>query len=242
MSRFFIPPDKISENKIYVDSKPLRHIRKVMRLQKGDTIVAFDGTGREYIGVIEQDLPKSAIIDIKKTIVIKRERQISISVAQAIPKKDTMDYIVTKSTELGVDEILPIITERTIARPKLKDFDLKRTRWERIAAEAARQCGRLYLPKISNIAFFKDFLKQIKDFELILIPTLDGERIALKNALNEKPKNVLVIIGPEGDFTKREVAQAKKAGAIAVTLGENVLRCDTAAIYVLSVLSYELER
>lgn len=242
MSRFFISKDQISGDVIKIEGKEAHHILDVMRLRVSDGIVAFDGTGREYIGRIKDCRNKSV------TIEVLEERRDASSVLcrsvliQAIPKKEKMDYIVEKSTELGVSRIIPVITERTVP-----DWDDRKKaaavqRWRKIVLEASKQCGRSDVPIVEDLDALASVLKR-KVADISLIAALDDSAVRLKDALSGMAAgSIAIAIGPEGDFTPAEVEAARASEYSLVSLGKRVLKSDTAGLYVLSVLNYELTR
>lgn len=242
MSRFYVSPNSVKDGKIYVEREGCHHIIDVMRLGKGDGVVVFDGTGKEYVGKIGSVNNKRVIIDILKTRIVDRRQSVRISLAQAIPKKDKMDLIVQKATELGIDEIVPFESSRTVVKSKGERSGHKIERWFKIAIEASKQCGRSRVPKVQNIAHFNSVLDDIPKYGLAIMPCLaDNKTTLLKSALKKvsKPDNVLVIIGPEGGFSEDEIDKANARGAVLVSLGDLVLRSDTAAIAAISILNHE---
>lgn len=240
MTRFYISPDSIRRDVIYIRGQEAHHARDVMRLKVGDEIIVFDGTGKEYIGVIDKLDKKDIIAKIEKTI----KRQIDtfrLALAQAVPKSNKMDFIVEKATELGAQRIIPIITNRTIVQVDTTKATSKINRWKKLAVAASKQCGRVKIPEISEVKDFEDSLSYIKDYELALMPCLDEGVEKLKDVLkNDSVKSAIIYIGPEGDFTEDELRTAKSMGARLVSLGKEILRSDTAAITTLSILNYEL--
>jgi 16S rRNA (uracil1498-N3)-methyltransferase len=165
---------------------------------------------------------------------------VKITLAQALPKKQKFDTVIEKATELGVEKIIPLITERTIVRLNAADYKQKKSRWEAIAISAAKQSGRTKIPVVAAPQAFLDFLPCLKNFDLGLIFCLEPQAQPLKEILRQKAKqkNVLALIGPEGDFSPQETEQALNYGAIAASLGRLVLKTDTASIAVLSILTY----
>ncbi len=240
MSRFYVSPGSIRGNKIYVSTEESHHIIGVMRLSEGDAVKVFDGTGKEYNGKIESVKNKSVIIAVNRIVAAPAAPAAEISLAQAMPKKDKMDYIVEKATELGASEIIPLVSERTIVRVSHDRADHKLDRWRRIAIEAAKQCGRTNLPALRTVSRFNDLLKDFHKYDGIIMPCLSEKSIPLKDALSrvKNPKKLLLMIGPEGDFTPAEIARAEENGALLVSLGGPVLRSDTAAVAALAVLNY----
>ena len=240
MSRFYVPPECVAGGKIMIRGGELHHARDVMRLAAGDAIVVFDGTGKEYHGIIQKIDKGQMTVTIKKTAERKSEG-CRLILIQALPRSDKMDLIVEKATELGVERIIPVTTERTVARPDTKKENLKVERWRKIALIAAKQCGRTTIPEVMPITGFEDSLKALNDSEIKIIPCLYDDTKALKEVLRgRKVGSAVIFIGPEGDFTKKEVEAAKAIGAIPVSFGREILRSETAAICALSILNYEL--
>jgi len=242
--RFYVHPDSIflSENIINIKNKAeVHHIRDVMRLKKGDSVDIFDGQGSEFLCAIEEFKKDEVLIAIKGKLVSKRDKPYSVTLYQAIPKKSKMDFVIEKTVELGVDRIVPIMTERTI--PEIKDPAGRIERWKRIGMASSKQCGRRTLPVVSDITDFDNALIDSKQKGLVVFASLDKESKSLNKILRETPvpKNIAVFVGPEGDFSPAEVSMAKGSGYSICSLGDMVLKSDTAAIYILSCLSYEFQ-
>lgn len=240
MSRFFIPKEAVRGNSVLITGKEAHHILDVMRLKAQDKIVAFDGTGREYIGFIKDVKRKSLSVEVVKTSTPSHAVLPEVALFQAIPKKDKMDYIVEKATELGVYSIRPIVTKRTIVRWDDRKKAISVARWQRIAKEAAKQCGRPDVPQVSAVRNFSDCLKDSSDYDLALLAALADRTIRLKDALSAfSGGKICVAIGPEGDFTPDEIERAEEVNFKLVNLGPRVLKADTAGLVVLAVLNYE---
>lgn len=241
MSRFYVNPDSVKDRKIYIEREESHHIIDVMRLRKGDLVTVFDGSGKEYEGELSSIENGRVIINIAKIKIANKKRLVNISLAQAIPKKDTMDLIVQKATELGVDEIFPIESARTVVKFSDDRKQRKIERWNKIAIEASKQCGRTELPKIKDIICFDTVLDFMTQYDLTIMPCLSEKTVVLKSALKKisKPSKILAIIGPEGDFSKKEIDRASEKGAILVSLGNLILKSDTAAIDTIAILNYE---
>ena len=222
------------------------HARDVLRMKRGDRAVLFNGRGREIT---------AQIVDLSGDEVHFRRLQETetppfrcrITLGQAIPKGKNMDLIVQKAVEIGAAEVAPLISERTIVDLDKKEAEQKKAKWQQIAIEAAKQCGQNWLPQVHAPRKLKDFFSDEGNFDLRLIGSLQPDAIHLKKILGDytdqhrdRPKSVLMLVGPEGDFTPAELALAKTHGCRPITLGPIILRVETAAIYCLSVLSYEL--
>jgi len=242
--RFYVSPDSISPDKNIIevkDRQEIHHIRDVVRLGEGAAVDIFDGKGREFTGVIKSASKSSVVIEIKSAKAVKRDAAFSSTLYQAIPKRDKMDLIIEKAVELGVENIVPMVTERTV--PDIKDKAGKLIeRWSKIAMASSKQCGRVNLPLVSDIADFNLALEQAKKGSLVIFAALDQDARPLKSILKDAPsKNISIFIGPEGDFSPQEVRMAKENGFRICSLGRLVLKSDTAGIYVLSCLNYELQ-
>jgi len=237
--RFFITPDQVRDPSITVVDDDVRHIRTVLRKQPGDLLTLLDGQGREYtvrITAIEKEAIETEIVD-------RRERHPlvpSVILGQGLPKSDKMDFIVQKATELGVLSIVPIMTERTIV--KVKDEEKRITRWQKIAREAAMQSNRPDIPKVEMIRPFGEFIHSLAPGPqtLLLLPWEEGTE-PIKNVLrrHSETNHIVVLIGPEGGFSQAEADAARGMGFHLVSLGQNILRTETAAVAVLSIIGYE---
>lgn len=241
-NRFFTPPENIKDKKItIVDKKEIHHIIDVLRQGMGSKIFIFDGKGNEYAGTIQEILKEKISIIIDKKMEIKN-KPYQITLACAIPKKAKFDFIVEKATELGVDKIIPLETERTEVKIDKEKMLLKVNHWQQIAINASEQSQRSLIPQHDQVRQFNEVITEVNKYDLAIMPTLEGDRISISDVLSGfKGKSIIVFIGPEGDFSLEEVASAKKLGCKLVTLGENVLKVDTAAISVVAILNYILE-
>jgi len=162
-----------------------------------------------------------------------------ITLAQAIPKKGKMDDIVEKVTELGVGRIVPVLSERTVVRPDDDSGKKKVERWRKIAVEAAKQCGRTSVPEIGEITGFGEIAVNLDQYDLVLLACLSDQTSSIKEVLSGfRSGKILVLIGPEGDFTPEEIRLAYRDNCRLVSLGQRVLKSDTAGLFVLSVLNY----
>ena len=242
MKRFVVPPERLTEPAITIDQpEELHHLRDVLRLKPGDRVVCFDGRGRECDGIIQRQSASQVVIDIVGSI---RERQAALDLwlAPAVLKAEHFDWLVQKATELGATRISPLLTQRTVVRLTEEQRRRKQERWLRIARESAKQCGRATIPAIDVPVAFETALNTLKDAPLLLIPTLAVTTIPLGEVLNRVAslQQVAALIGPEGDFSREEVALAERYGARPVSLGRLTLRAETAAVAVLAMLSYAL--
>ncbi len=241
MNRFYVAQAISGGEAVITDPGQLHHLRNVLRLKPGDQVELFDGAGSEHTGtVLEISRAQARLAVSRKPPAAGQTR---IAVACALPKKDVMDEIVDKLTQLGVDEIVPLKTERVVTR--LKDpvaIASRAGRWLRIAQSAAQQSHRGRLPVIAPLTDLTALVSRAGEFDLKVMPTLCGETKSLRDILaGNRPSSVLVVIGPEGDFTAGEVAAAVRAGCVPVSLGRLVMRVSTAAIAAVSYLRLALD-
>jgi 16S rRNA (uracil1498-N3)-methyltransferase len=243
MPRFYIPPNAWNLDHLALDAGETHHALDVLRMKAGDRATVFNGCGAE--ATVEISAVEKGGITLKKIAAAKSEAlRCSITLGQAIPKGKNMDLIVEKATELGAAAIAPLLSERTIVRCDEADAISKQDKWQRVAIEAAKQCGQNWVPTVAKPQTPKEFFHSGEKFDLLLIASLQSDSQSLKTVLADhgpkKPARVLILVGPEGDFTPAEMNLAKSSGCRPITLGPIILRSETAAIYCLSVLSHEL--
>ncbi|HOW42698.1 MAG TPA: RsmE family RNA methyltransferase [Candidatus Omnitrophota bacterium] len=242
MHRFFCADSDIGEGLIHIrDRQQLHHIKDVLRLKEGKSVTVCDTAGNEYAATIKSVSAQEIVCAIKSKRARSAQDQALIAVACAIPKQSRMDDMIDKLTQLGVDSIMPLITHRVIVKLDAAKKLERQARWQKIAASASKQSQRTIVPVVEEIMSFDEMLAASAGFELKLIPTLDGSRVLLQEALRQGgvcSRSVIVAIGPEGDFTPEEVERALQAGFQPVSFGTQVLRVETAAVYAASVLGY----
>jgi 16S rRNA (uracil1498-N3)-methyltransferase len=249
MHRFYLAPNDWCSATL--QGSEAHHAHAVLRLQPGGHVVLFDGRGREATAEITAVHPDSVELRVLQETVTPPLRA-RISLAQAIPKGKNMDLIVQKAVEIGASEIFPLLSDRTVVQLEAKTVVQKQAKWQMVAIEAAKQCGQNWLPHVQTPRSPNDFFHKVESeetaYDLRLIGSLQPGARHLKEILSEyarahdaeRPGSVLMIIGPEGDFTPAEIALARSHGCLPLTLGPIILRVETAAIYCLSILSYEL--
>lgn len=240
MPRFYIPNPRIENGLLKIEGDEVKHIRKVLRLKTGDEILVFDGLGKEFEGTIVEEGRSSVMVKIQDMLSPKRDSPLEVTLAQSLLKGEKMDYLIQKATELGVKEIIPFFSSRSV--PLLeKSRSLKRHhRWEKIAVEAAKQCGRGVVPKIESLQTYSGMLHAASADQLRLI-LWERDGIKLRDMLegSKERRKVFFMIGPEGGFSQDEIEKAERVGFIAVTLGRRILRAETASLCFLSILQYE---
>ncbi|MEM6484940.1 MAG: 16S rRNA (uracil(1498)-N(3))-methyltransferase [Pseudomonadota bacterium] len=209
------------------------HITRVLRLRAGKQICLFDGTGLEATATIVEAARKGTLVNIEQVEVQSRESSLQIALAIAMSRGDRMDTIVQKATELGVQSIVPLVTDRTELRLSPERAEKKVVHWRNIAASACEQCGRNTLPELISPRPVQQALDQFSDrtqaTKLILHP--EDSSSPLATACSE----LILLIGPEGGFTENEVAKAKAAGFCTLTLGPRVLRTETAPLVAIAI-------
>lgn len=242
MPRFFIDSNLINENEITIQGEDVKHIINVLRMKKGEEAVLCDGKGIDYYCTLEHFDKTFVKAVIKRKEINNAESPVSISIFQGIAKGDKMDLIIQKAVELGVSEIIPIVTDRTVVKLNGKnDSELKQQRWQRIALEAAKQCGRGKVPKVYLPISIDEAFKNAKKFEMVLMAYEKERKTTLKKIIeNKSPKTVAIYIGPEGGFSDEEASQALLHELNCVTLGNRILRTETCGLVLMSILMYEM--
>jgi len=238
MTRLFLNPEKISGDKAIIEGINVRYLTHVLRYTEGDELILLDGRGKGYKGKISLINRNKIDVRILEEIAIVTESPIEITLAQGIPKAEKMELIIQKATELGINRIIPLVTGRSIMKPK---GAIRLQRWLRIATSSAQQSGRSIVPVIGSITGFKEYMTQ-KHSGAGLIFYEGEEKMGLKEFLKglKGIKEIIFLIGPEGGFTDEEYRMALEKGFTSVGLGPRILRTETAAITALSILQYEL--
>lgn len=244
MHRFFIQHSQIQDGRLYVEGADVNHIKNVLRMKPGDQVMAIDGEGMQYLCALEAFERGLAWFRIVDTWKENRELSSKLCLFQGLPKSDKMELIIQKATELGVYELVPMVTGRTVVRLDEKKAEKKNARWNAIAEAAAKQSGRSRIPRVQEVMTFSEALAYAEDLDVLLIPYEKAEGMeATRQAIEgiRPGQSVGIFIGPEGGFEEGEVAQAMEKGAAPVTLGRRILRTETAGFVVLSMLLYHLE-
>jgi 16S rRNA (uracil1498-N3)-methyltransferase len=246
--RSFHRPSELEPTEIRLSREESHHLVATNRARPGDTVVVFDGCGNEWVSECVMADRHEAVLRVRFHQRLK-PLPYRITLAQALPKGRHMDDIVRNATEIGAAAIAPLQSERTIVRVDAGSEEHKQEKWVSAAVEAAKQCGNPWLPEILPVQTVEQFVaNSAREHDLRLIASLQPGARSLKSVLErfrtEKgrmPARVAWMIGPEGDFTTAEIALARNSGFEPVSLGPLVLRCETAAVFALSILSYELQ-
>ena len=247
MQKFFIEEEQIQDNRIYIQGSDVKHILNVLRLNKKEKIqICNKQTMENYIVEIEEIEKEKIITQIIEKMQTSIESNVEIHLYQGLPKADKMELIIQKCVELGVNEITPIEMKRCVVKIEDKAKNKKIERWQKISEVAAKQCGRDIIPKINNIINIKNICNLICEYDIVLLAyeneqenTLKNELLKLKNETNKKLR-IGIIIGPEGGLDKEEVELLKTNGAKSITLGKRILRTETVAFVLTSIIMYEL--
>ncbi|MFC1568378.1 RsmE family RNA methyltransferase [Candidatus Margulisiibacteriota bacterium] len=248
MHRFFVNQDQPAT----ITGSDAHQIKNVLRLKVGDELELLDGTGEVYtakIATIEKDKVSCEVLEHRAPLDSARgklntELRTQVTLAQCLPKARKMDLIIQKCTELGVAKIIPTLSERAIAKGE------KLPRWKKLAKEAAEQSGRASIPEISPLTKFKDVLKLKDQYDLALIPWELERETTLKKILTTylpagkagQPNHLLIIIGPEGGFSRPEIELARQAGFQSISLGKTILRTETAGLAIMAMLNYHFNQ
>ncbi len=244
MRRFFTEPQNISGEivEIFEDS---RHIEKVLRMNCGDQILVFDGSGTEYLAElisIEKNICRAKILESNKAL---SEAKIKISLFQGIPKSGKMESIVQKSVELGVFEIVPVMMERCVTKIANKSAgEEKAKRWNKVSVEAVKQCGRGIIPKVHEPVTFETAIAMMKELDVPLMPyEILGHqgRQGLKEILaeNRNAESYGILVGPEGGFSDSEADYAVNTGIKTIGLGRRILRTETVAGALIPIIMFD---
>ena len=242
MKRFFV--DKIipAAGFLLITGKEARHIRNVLRMKKGEMLILMDREGQSFEATIEAIHYKEVRVTIAKIIPPLPPSPVKISLAQALIKSHPMEYLIQKITELGIHSIHPFYSERTIIQLKSAHLKNKMDRWIEIMKSACKQCGRVTLPGLSTPLLFEEMIKDAPDTKTLKILLWEdedkGDLKKLLTSVSPAP-HVFVTVGPEGGYTMNEINRAKDAGFHIVSLGNRILRAETAAVLLLSIIQYE---
>jgi len=246
MHRFYLPPERCAGSALRLDGREAHHALHVLRLKRGDAVMVLDGAGNEVSCEVDSATKDSLSLAVKDK-KFSAPLPCAVTLLQSVPKGKIIESIIQKSVELGARRIVPILSERVLTQLDGDDAEKKRDKWQQVAIEAIKQCGAAWLPKVDAPVTLAEFIARGEKFDLLLIGSLQPERRHPRAVLREfekqhgrLPQSIGVWIGPEGDFTLDELNAIQAAGAQPISLGQLVLRVETATIYCLSFLNYEL--
>jgi len=242
MRRFFVEKITPTTDSLSLTGKEARYISKVLRMRKGEVLTIMDGKGRLFESTIEDLNYKKVKVRINKSISSPPPSPIGISLAQALIKSNSMDYLIQKLTELGINSIQLFYSERTVIKLKPGHLRNKMDRWMEIMKSACRQCGKATLPTLNPPLPFEEIIENAPDKKTLKILLWENEEKSdLKKVLrsmNPLP-HILTVVGPEGGFTPNEINRAREADFHIISLGNRVLRTETAAVSLISIIQYE---
>ena len=246
MRKFFIKENQINDNKIEIIDEDVNHIKNVLRLSIGEKIKICDSDNKiNYICEISEITKQNVICNVLEVAQNEAEGNVELYIYQGLPKADKMELIIQKGTELGVNSFIPVAMKRSIVKLDGKDEIKKNERWQKIAEVAAKQCGRDLIPEVKHVQKINDIINEIQNYDLVMVAYELEETNYIKNelkALNKKENyKIAIVIGPEGGLEAEEVEKIKDAGAKVVSLGKRILRTETVAMQVSSIIMYELE-
>jgi len=235
MQKLFIE-NEVIEKKIILNEEQSRHIAGSLRMKKGDMLTVCDGAGTDYGCIIDEITKDFVALSVCYKQASDSEPNIKVSLFQGVPKGDKMEDIIQKCVELGIYEITPVLTKRSVSRPDERQAQKKQARYQKIALEAAQQSGRGIVPKINKMQSFKQAAQSCDADVKILF--YEGGGKSLKSIINENKNasSFAIFIGPEGGFEKEEVDEILNSGGINATLGARILRTQTAPVAALAAI------
>jgi len=241
MHRVLIPPQAVRGDQVTVsDPAHVHHLLHVLRVRVGERLECFDGKGRRFSGPVTLCTSRQVTVSIDQQANDPPPR-VGLTLAQSLIKPERFEWVIQKATELGVVEVVPVLTSRTAVRPRVSDGTHRLKRWRRIAEEAAAQCGRATVPTIRGLQPFDQFLGTLEDRAALLL-TLAEPAPPMRQCMGDLDgtRAIVVMIGPEGDFSPEEVALARQRGVHLARLGRETLRSETAALAALVILQHHL--
>lgn len=241
---FIIPSEQVGDKEVTITGSDLEHLERVLRLKPGDTITVSNGQGTVYHCVLRQITKDRAVGTIHEAYPDTSEPPIEVMLLQGLTKGDKLDLIIQKATELGVSAVYPIAMERSVVKLSPEKAVNRVKRWQRIAFEAAKQCRRNRAPVVHSVMTLAGVFDSLPGETKILVPWEEEKSRGIREVLTSPEltaaRRIAVVIGPEGGLAGEELVLAEKWGAVPVSLGQRILRTETAAIAALAVLMYQL--
>lgn len=244
MYRFFADEENHRGDTLVITGDDVNHIRNVLRMSQGERIVVSTGRGVDYECEISRIRETEILLTVFNEIPAVSELPAAITLFQALPKKDKMEFVIQKAIELGAVRIVPVETRRCVVKLDAGKREKKQVRWQAVAKAAAKQSGRGIVPQIEVVHTFPDALEMAGKMDMVLIPyELCQDMADSVRVINEaaKKKSIGIFIGPEGGFERGEIEEAVARGAFPISLGKRILRTETAGLTVLSVLMFLIE-
>lgn len=237
MPRFFIQAGPVG-GQLFIEGSDARHMTRVLRMKPGESVVLCDSAGTDYDCVIEQASAERVVCRVRGQSPSAGEPSAAVTLYMALPKSDKLEFIIQKAVELGVSRIVPFVSARCIAKPD--GTGRKAVRWRKIAAEAAKQCGRGRIPEVADVVPFAEAVRQAAQAETALFFYECEREMPLRSLIGGKTlRTVSLMIGAEGGFSLEEAGQARAGGLNSVSLGKRILRCETAPLAALAAVMYE---
>lgn len=244
MHHFFVTPEQVKGENIFIEGSDVNHIKNVLRMKVGEELHISDGNNKKYLCAVKTMTSEEVCVSILEELQSDTELPSRIYLFQGLPKSDKMELIVQKAVELGAYEVIPVATKRAVVKLDEKKSAKKVERWNSIAEGAAKQSGRNVIPKVKPVMSFKEAVQQATELDVTLIPYELAEGMKETKQIIESiqpGQSIGIFIGPEGGFETSEVEYAMEAGIKPVTLGKRILRTETAGLTTLSILMYHLE-
>lgn len=248
MPKFFVTNQSIKNNEITIIGKDVNHIKNVLRKKVGEQLtICNTDCAIDYLCEIIKLEEKTIKCNVIKELVSNSESNIKVTILQGLPKADKMELIIQKAVELGVYDITPIEMKRCVTKLTEKDKEKKLQRWQKIAEVAAKQSGRNRIPQINEIKSIQNICNLCQEYDIVIVAYENEKENKLKYELEKlkliqtKSLKIAIVIGPEGGIDKQEIDCLKEKGAKIVTLGNRILRTETVALNVLSIIMYELD-
>lgn len=241
MPKFFVDKNNIGEKNIEITGDDAKHISTVLRAKVDEEIIICDGYGTDYLCRLIGINKKQVLAEIIKKYENKNEPSLKITLYQGLPKGDKMELVIQKCIEIGVDRIIPVITDNTVVKIGEK-AEKKNFRWNKIAEAAAKQCGRGKIPHVDKILSFKEAVEASKTLDGAIIPYENERQTNIKEFVKSfRGKSIGIFIGPEGGFSENEIKLCEENNISSVSLGKRILRTETAGLVTSVILLYELE-
>lgn len=240
MRRFFSDSVTNDNGLVTLTGDEARHVAVVLRMRPGDELLLIDGKGTEYLSRIESVSDNEAVLNVVESRSSSAEPSVNVTLFQCLPKQGKMELIIQKCVELGIHEIVPTISRRCVV--KIDGKDGKLVRWNKVAQEASKQCGRAFIPEVKPSVKLSSV--DLTHFDAVLLAYENEDVTTLKAALNRSKdaRSIAVFIGPEGGFESSEAEELIKKGAVSVSLGKRILRTETAGIAALAQIMYEFDQ
>jgi 16S rRNA (uracil1498-N3)-methyltransferase len=242
LRRFFVEEIEAKDGSCTITGTEAKHITRVLRMGRGDRFILMDGKGARFQALIESAGRQGVLVVLERPLPKRPRSPVEITLCQALLRSRAMDYVIEKTSELGVDRIFPFSSQRTVIRLGETQFSKKREHWRKIARSTTKQCDRDVPAEIGPLFAFEDLVSKWKEEDALKVILWEDESERdLKDLLKEPfpMKKLIGLLGPEGGFSREEIQRASKAGFTSVSLGYRVLRAETAAIAMVALVQYE---